>query len=73
MKVFNPDRFFKRRTIFSSENFGPGDQNFQDQNSRDSALVIRVLKIKNSCVKTGLKIVCVQWLEEDRVSTIPCS
>ena len=35
MTVFNPDRFFKRRTIFSSENFGPGDQNFQDQNSRD--------------------------------------
>ena len=30
-----PDRFFERRTIFSSENFGPGDQNFQDQNSRD--------------------------------------
>ena len=27
MRDFNPDRFFKRRTIFSSENFGPGDQN----------------------------------------------
>ena len=38
MRVFNPDRFFKRRTIFSSENFGPGDQNFQDQNSRDSSV-----------------------------------
>ena len=35
MSVFNPDRFFKGRTIFSGENFGPGDQNFQDQNSRD--------------------------------------
>ena len=35
MRVFNHDRFFKRLTIFSSENFGPGDQNFQDQNSRD--------------------------------------
>ena len=35
MWVFNPDRFFKRRTIFSSENFDPEDQNFEDQNSRD--------------------------------------
>ena len=33
MSVFNVDRFFKRRTIFSNENFGPGEQNFQDQNS----------------------------------------
>ena len=42
MRVFNSDRFFKRRTIFSSENFGPGDQNFQDQNSRDRA-IFRIL------------------------------
>ena len=35
MSVFNPEQFFKRRTIFSIENFGPWDQNFQDQNSRD--------------------------------------
>ena len=35
MSVFNPDRFFTRRTIFSRENFGPPDQYFQDQNSRD--------------------------------------
>ena len=34
MSVFNPDRFFKGQTIFSSKNFGPGDQNFQDQNSK---------------------------------------
>ena len=33
--VFNPDQFLQRRTTFSSENFGPADQNFQDQNSRD--------------------------------------
>ena len=31
MNIFNPDRFFKRWTIFSNENFGLGDQNFQDQ------------------------------------------
>ena len=39
MGVFNPDRFFTRRTIFSSENFDPPDQNFQDQNSRDSTII----------------------------------
>ena len=33
--VFYPDQFLQRRTIFSSENFGPADQNFQDQNSHD--------------------------------------
>ena len=33
---FNPDQFLQRRTIFSSENIGPADQNFQDQYSRDS-------------------------------------
>ena len=33
-KHFNDTRF-KRQTIFSSENFGPGDQNFRDQNYCD--------------------------------------
>ena len=45
MRVFNPDRFFKRRTIFSSKNFGPGDQNFQDQNSRDRAWDMNVRNV----------------------------
>ena len=35
---FNPDQFLQRRTIFSSENIGPADQNFQDQYSRDRPL-----------------------------------
>ena len=30
MRVFSPDRLFKRRTMFSSENFGLGDQNSRD-------------------------------------------
>ena len=34
MSVFNPDRFCKRRTVFSSENFGPGDQNSRDRYAR---------------------------------------
>ena len=28
----------KRQTVFFSENLGPGDQNFQDQNSGDSSM-----------------------------------
>ena len=34
---FNLDQFLQRRTIFSSENIGPADQNFQDQYSRGPA------------------------------------
>ena len=41
MKVFNPDQFFKRRTIFSSENFGPGDW-------RSGGLEIRGTKISRT-------------------------
>ena len=44
MRVFNPDRFFKRRTIISSENFGPADQNFQDQNSRDRSTEMTICR-----------------------------
>ena len=49
MRVFNPDQFFKRRDIFSSENFGPGDQNFQDQNSRDTSHWSECLSVTEEC------------------------
>ena len=45
--IFNPDQFLQRQTIFSSENFGPVDRNFQDQNSHDRVRTnFNIMKIK---------------------------